>query len=879
MATGKIIKLIGLITVLLICACNPYDDSTTERRETAKESDSEAENTNTAKSQDTVFIGVAWPNEDANFVKGVQLAIKEINDDGGVLGKPYANPPVPGRLLDTIINEGEGNISDNLTLRQKQDITVQVARSFAANPRVIAVTGHRSSDQAIPASIVYQFHGIAFLAPTSTNLSLTDHNFNYVFRMVPNNEEIAKQLANYCHQKGYKKIVILHTKSSYGSQLADSFFSSFVKKPNTEKEQQTEVVLLRSFFLNKTDFSDLMVELKRAKKEDDFDVIFIATYPDMAARIYQDTRDMGFKEPFIGAEVLDNLMFWENVKEWEIYEEAFTEKSVVPTLFNTTAKDSISKNFIENFKTEYGFEADLEAALGYDSIKILVHGIKKANSTQPFKIAETLRYMPPCQAVTGKYQFKMDGDVRPRKFYFKRFRYGQFEYKDIGYEQVDLDEHLASGKKVRECGNIDQDQDGIPNDKDACPDDNLEEISKIDKDNDLYDKGVLRGCLVDNDKDKVPDYRDNCPDTKRYEFKEGINSDGCPVDHDKDGVPDYRDECPKNTRFEIRTGVDSSGCLVDTDKDKVPDYKDVCPKDSLTELSKGVYQQGDHIGCPIDSDNDNVPDYRDDCPQNLPNEMEKGLDLRGCPVDRDKDEVPDYRDACPKNKHFELTKGVDSHGCPIDTDQDRIPDYKDVCLKNSPEEISKGVFQQGTHLGCPIDGDQDGVLDYRDDCLNNSPIEIGKGVNSRGCPRDTDKDEVPDYKDVCFNNSPTEISKGVHQQGIHIGCPMDKDRDGVLDYRDDCLNNSPIEIGKGVDSRGCPRDTDKDEVPDYKDACFNNSPTEISKGVHQQGIHIGCPMDKDRDGVPDYRDSCPDNSRLEIRKGVDSRGCPNESKL
>ncbi|RKZ46477.1 MAG: hypothetical protein DRR16_05880 [Candidatus Parabeggiatoa sp. nov. 3] len=773
MTTEKIIKMIGLITVLLICACsNPYEASKKKRIKTAVES------------QDTIIIGVAWADKEAHFVKGVQLAVKEFNDDGGVLGKS----------LELIINEGEKKISNKLTLkkltlRQKQDITVEVARSFAANPRVVAVTGHRSSNQAVPASIVYQFHGIAFLAPTSTNINLTDHNFNYVFRMTPNNEEIAKQLANYCHQKGYQKIVILHSKSDYGNQLADSFVSNFVKKDNTEPK--TEIVLRRSFFSNQTDFSYLMVELKRAKKEDDFDAIFIVTGAKMAAHIYQDSRDMGFKVPFIGGEGLDNSTFWKAVKEWEIAEEVFTEKSVVPTLLNTTTKDSISQIFIENFKKEYDFEADHYAALGYDSIKILVHGIKKGNSTQPFKIAETIRYMPPCQAVTGQYQFHMDGDVRTRKFHFKLFRQGQFEYEEIDFKDLIL--------AHENCGDVDRDKDGIPNDRDACPDNKSDAISKG-----VYQKGTSRGCPIDSDEDTYEDYRDHCPNTRPNELKKGIDSYGCPVDQDKDGVPDYRDDCPKDSRFETRKGVDSQGCMIDADKDEIPDYQDVCPKNSLKELSKGIYQQGDKIGCPIDSDNDKVPDYRDDCPQNLPTEMEKGLDLRGCPFDRDKDDVPDYRDACPLNKHFEIIKGVDSQGCSVDTDQDSVPDYKDACFQNSFDEISKGVFQQGTHLGCPIESDQDGVPDYRDDCLNNSFVEIGKGVDSRGCPRDTDKDEVPDYKDVCFNNSPEEIAKGVNQQGVRLGCPMDNDNDGVPDYRDVCPNNSRFEIRKGVNSDGCP---------------------------------------------------------------------------
>jgi ABC-type branched-subunit amino acid transport system substrate-binding protein len=767
--------IVGLIMVLLISACSrSYEESKTYRAKIAGDSEN----------KDEILIGVAWADKNAAFVKGAQLAVKEFNQEG-----------ILGKSIGLIINDGEGHVSDKLTLRQKQNVSVAVARSFAANPRVVAVIGHRSSSQAVPASIVYQFHGITFIAPTSTNLNLTDHNFNYVFRMTPNNEEIAKQLANYCYQKGYRKMVILHSKSAYGSQLADSFVSSFLKKDNTE------VVLRRSFFSKKKEFSDLMVELKNAG---DFNAIFIATGASMSATIYQETRNMNILVPFIGAEGLDLDKFWEVIKEWEYYEKAFAKKkSVVPTLFNT--EKPLSQTFFEHFKEEYDIEPDRYAAFGYDSIKLLVHGIKKAKSTQPFKIAETLRYMPPCQAVTGQYAFERNGDVRPRQFDFKFFRQGQFDYEKVESEKFDFSQYLFSGKQVWECANIDMDKDGIPNDMDACPDESPKDIAKIDKNRDLYKTGYLRGCLVDDDYDKIPDFRDKCLGTKPNQLKFGVDLYGCPMDTDNDKVPDYRDDCPRNKRFEIRMGIDLEGCSIDIDKDKIPDYQDVCPRDTQEELSKGVYQQGDRIGCPLDSDNDLVPDYRDACPNNLPEELVKGIDLRGCPFDRDKDQVPDYRDTCPKNQRVELTKGVDLQGCPIDTDEDGVPDYQDVCFDNSPEEISKGVFEQGPRLGCPIDSDKDGVPDYRDECLNNNSIEIGKGVDSAGCPLDTDKDGVFDYKDICFNNSAQEIKKGVYQQGNRLGCPMDQDQDGVPDYRDSCPNNSRLEIRRGVDSRGCPR--------------------------------------------------------------------------
>jgi outer membrane protein OmpA-like peptidoglycan-associated protein len=83
----------------------------------------------------------------------------------------------------------------------------------------------------------------------------------------------------------------------------------------------------------------------------------------------------------------------------------------------------------------------------------------------------------------------------------------------------------------------DTDEDGIPDDIDACP-----EEPEDHKDPDPND-----GCPApsDRDGDGIPDKLDKCPDVP--EDKDGIDDeDGCPEDDaDGDGIPDAKDACPK----------------------------------------------------------------------------------------------------------------------------------------------------------------------------------------------------------------------------------------------------------------------------------------------------------------------------------------------
>ena len=185
----------------------------------------------------------------------------------------------------------------------------------------------------------------------------------------------------------------------------------------------------------------------------------------------------------------------------------------------------------------------------------------------------------------------------------------------------------------------DDDNDGVKNRKDKCPD----TFPPIVVDED--------GCGIDTDEDKVFDGLDKCPDTPKGV---PVDSVGCPFDTDEDGVVDYKDMCPDTPKG---VPVDSVGCPFDTDEDGVLDYKDQCPN-----TPKGV--KVDSVGCPLDTDKDGVFDGPDKCPD-TPEGV--AVDADGCPLDTDKDGVPDYRDKCPNTLPGIQ---VNKRGCPLRRKED-----------------------------------------------------------------------------------------------------------------------------------------------------------------------------------------------------------------
>ena len=84
-------------------------------------------------------------------------------------------------------------------------------------------------------------------------------------------------------------------------------------------------------------------------------------------------------------------------------------------------------------------------------------------------------------------------------------------------------------------------------------------------------RSVACGDMMDDDGDGVMNDKDKCPDTPKGVK---VDADGCPLDSDGDGVPDYMDKCPGTP---AGAKVDANGCPLDSDGDGVPDYMDRCP--------------------------------------------------------------------------------------------------------------------------------------------------------------------------------------------------------------------------------------------------------------------------------------------------------------
>jgi branched-chain amino acid transport system substrate-binding protein len=86
------------------------------------------------------------------------------------------------------------------------------------------------------------------------------------------------------------------------------------------------------------------------------------------------------------------------------------------------------QKFVASFKAKYGKLPDGAAALGYDAVNLLAHGMRTAKSTVPAKVADALRATRDWQGVTGGFTYDENGEVVGKRIIKLVVANGKFEF-------------------------------------------------------------------------------------------------------------------------------------------------------------------------------------------------------------------------------------------------------------------------------------------------------------------------------------------------------------------------------------------------------------------------------------------------------------------
>ncbi|MBR2518646.1 MAG: ABC transporter substrate-binding protein [Selenomonadaceae bacterium] len=303
----------------------------------------------------------------ANANNGLKLAIKEVNDAGGINGKK----------IKIVEADAKSEAAES----------VNAATKLISDDKVVALVGPAVTANVIAESQVATDNKIPIIAPAATNPDVTVEGGKvkpYVFRSCfidPQQSEVMAQFARK-DLMANKAVLYLDSSSDYSKSLGKIFKEKFEADGGT-------VVMEEAFLAKDQDFKAALTKIQTANA----DVIFVPAYYEEVGKIVKQARELGITAAILGTDG------WDDSKVVDI-----AGKDALNNTFFCThyfEGDAEVQPFIKAYQAEYKTDPNVFAALGYDAGKMLISAIEKGGNDSE-KIRENIEKIEDLVVGTGK---------------------------------------------------------------------------------------------------------------------------------------------------------------------------------------------------------------------------------------------------------------------------------------------------------------------------------------------------------------------------------------------------------------------------------------------------------------------------------------------
>ena len=321
---------------------------------------------------------------------GIDLAIEEVNNAGGVLGKK----------VRVIVEDDQGKPEEAQT----------VVTKLVNKDRVVAVLGEVASSRSLAAAPVCQNNRIPMITPSSTNPKVTQIG-DYIFRVCFIDPFQGFVMAKFASQSlKIKNVAVLRDiKNDYSVGLADVFVENF-------KKMGGNIVTDQSYSEGDTDFSAQLTSIRATNPEG----IFVPGYYTEVGLIGRQARKLGLTIPLMGGDG------WDSPKLWEIGGEALND-CYYSNHYSVEDPNPAIQKFVADYKKRFNQVPDALAALGYDAARILFHAFRTSGGTDPAKVRDVIAQTKDYPGVTGSITIDSNRNaVKPAVVL--RVKNGKLEY-------------------------------------------------------------------------------------------------------------------------------------------------------------------------------------------------------------------------------------------------------------------------------------------------------------------------------------------------------------------------------------------------------------------------------------------------------------------
>lgn len=327
-----------------------------------------------ASAQDVVQMGAVLSLTGANATVGedvrraVELAVDNINENGGVLGKDFA----------VIVEDSAGNTTT----------AINAARKLATVDKVPVIIGEYSSGITLPMAQYIVKEGVNHINVASTSVKIRDLG-DTAFNLI-GLENLGNQFsANDVYSQGMHNVALIAPNNAYGQGVAEGFRVEFEKLGGT-------IVSEVLYTEGQSTYRRELQQMSRAKP----DGYVYTAYGQESAVINREAFELGLRQqPWYG--ILLSMCLSDtpaNIAEGQMGMEV---GSVEGPEGDAYAK-AFEERYKEGMKTSY-------TGYAYDAVMMTAAAIEKAGSTDVAAVTQALKDIGSgYDGVTGKIVFDED---------------------------------------------------------------------------------------------------------------------------------------------------------------------------------------------------------------------------------------------------------------------------------------------------------------------------------------------------------------------------------------------------------------------------------------------------------------------------------------
>ena len=323
---------------------------------------------------------------------GAQLAVDEINADGGV----------DGRDLELVAEDGACDAK-----------TAAAAANKLVTKKVDVSVGGYCSGATLPTLPIFDKAGVPMIIPAANSTELVDQGLDSVFLINGTGTQQADAALTYMEKAGAGKVALIDDNTSYSVDIAN------LTADLLEESGGPELASHESVTAGESDYSANVNSVLKT----DPDFVYWTGYYQEGGLIIRQLRQAGYE---------GKIMVGDGSVDTKLLQIAGEQNSggILATMTQTPDTIAGAEDWISSYEEKFGAEPGPYSTQSYDAVRLAAEAIKEAGGTEGDKVIDALEGIDGFQMFSGPLKFTEEHTLSTGGFQILIAKDGKFVLED-----------------------------------------------------------------------------------------------------------------------------------------------------------------------------------------------------------------------------------------------------------------------------------------------------------------------------------------------------------------------------------------------------------------------------------------------------------------